>query len=122
MSDVTLRDYLEAILDEREKRTTQLERDAKDALEKASVALERRLDLLNEFRAQAAEEAQKYALRLELDQVRKDLDAIRADHIPRSEMAALKSRVDIQTGGRSMLVSVIGVMLAIAAIAVALLH
>ncbi len=102
MNDVTLREYIEAIMAEREKRTSQLERDAKDALAKASVALEKRLDLLNEFRAQAADESSKYARREDLE--------------------TLKERVDMAAGGRAMLLATIGVMLALLAIAVQFVH
>ncbi len=98
MNDVTLKEYLEALLNEREKRTNQLEQDAKEALNKASIALEKRLDLLNEFRAQAADEASKYARREDLD--------------------TLKERMDISQGGRAMLTATISVMLALVSIAV----
>ncbi len=92
-----VKEYIESILNEREKRVTQLERDAKEALNRANTAMEKRLDLLNEFRAQAADEAAKYARREDLE--------------------SLKERVDLAAGGKSMLISVVSAMLAILAIA-----
>lgn len=41
---------------------------ARDAVDKAEKAQERRLDLLNEFRAQAGDEAKKYALKEPLEE------------------------------------------------------
>jgi len=63
---------IHAVLSEREKRYEQRFLDqeravnaaltaAKEAVDKAEKAQERRLDLLNEFRAQAADESAKYA-------------------------------------------------------------
>jgi len=71
---VTLRDHLERIIAEQDRRISQalaanrLAVDAaltaaKEAVDKAEKAQERRLDLLNEFRGQAADEARKYAQR-----------------------------------------------------------
>jgi len=114
MNDVTLREYIEALMAEREKRTTQLERDAKDALNKASIALEKRLDLLNEFRAQSADELAP--MKAQLATVNAEVAALTI------QLVAMKERVDIAQGGRSMLVSVISIMLAVAAIGVSLLR
>lgn len=85
-------------MDEREKRVTQLERDARLAVDKAEAALDKRVDLLNEFRAQSANEQQNFARKADLD--------------------ALKERVDIASGGRAMLISAAATMLAVLAIAV----
>ena len=90
MSDVSLREYIEALMGEREKRTSQLERDAREALDKASVALEKRLDLLNEFRAQSAEEQQKFATNIALDILRNDFETIRRDHVTRREFELVR--------------------------------
>lgn len=74
MSDVSLRDYLIGKIEEQDRRLTQLVEDraernklaitaAKEAVTKAEAANERRLALLNEFRAQSADEAKKYVPR-----------------------------------------------------------
>ena len=60
---VSLKEYLTALIDELDRRMVQTAGDARLAVEKAEKAQERRLDLLNEFRAQAADESKKYALR-----------------------------------------------------------
>lgn len=96
VNEVSLREYLEALLAEREKRVTQMERDAKEALRKAEVALEKRLDLLNEFRAQSANE--------------------QANFVRRGEFIELKERIDIASGGRAMFIASFSALLAILAI------
>jgi len=60
---VSLYDHFNAIRIEQDKRIEQALTAAKDAVGKAEKAQERRLDLLNEFRAQAADESKKYALK-----------------------------------------------------------
>jgi len=73
-TDVSLREYIGALIAaldrqvnteiEALRRETQTAAEgARTAVEKAEAAQEHRLDLLNEFRAQAADEAQKYAQR-----------------------------------------------------------
>ncbi len=60
--NVSLKEFFEAQLEALDRRTERTAVDAREALLKAETALERRLDLLNEFRAQAAEESKKYIL------------------------------------------------------------
>lgn len=60
---VSLRDHFNALRAEQDRRIEQALLAAKDAVDKAERAQERRLDLLNEFRAQAADESRKYAQR-----------------------------------------------------------
>ncbi len=55
--------YFERLLAEQDKRIQQALTASSIAVDKAEKAQERRLDLLNEFRAQASDEARKYALR-----------------------------------------------------------
>lgn len=73
--DIPLKEHIEGKLHDLDRRITQaiMDRDsrvdlalsaAKEAVAKAEVANERRLDLLNEFRAQQADESRKYALSL----------------------------------------------------------
>ncbi len=114
MSDVSLREYLEALMSEREKRTTQLERDAKEALNKASIALEKRLDLLNEFRAQAQDEQAKFALKTNLDQLRSDVEAIRRDHVSRREFEIVRASQGKMIGALVFLGVFVPILVAIA--------
>ncbi len=55
--------YFERVIADQDRRIEQALSAARDAVDKAEKAQERRLDLLNEFRAQAADEGRKYALR-----------------------------------------------------------
>jgi vacuolar-type H+-ATPase subunit H len=64
---VSLKEYFTALREEQDRRIEQALAAARQAVEKAEKAQERRLDLLNEFRAQAADESKKYALRETMD-------------------------------------------------------
>ena len=64
---VSLEDHFNAIRVEQDKRIEQALTAARNAVDKAEKSNERRLDLLNEFRAQAADESKKYALRETVD-------------------------------------------------------
>ncbi len=55
--------YFERVIADQDRRIEQALHASRDAVDKAEKAQERRLDLLNEFRAQAADEGRKYALR-----------------------------------------------------------
>ncbi len=55
--------YFERVISDQDRRTEQALIASRDAVDKAEKAQERRLDLLNEFRAQSADEGRKYALR-----------------------------------------------------------
>lgn len=68
MNEIALRDYFERVISDQDRRIEQALRASRDAVEKAEKAQERRLDLLNEFRAQAADESSKYALRELVDE------------------------------------------------------
>jgi uncharacterized protein YllA (UPF0747 family) len=67
MEDVPLRDYVERIIADQDRRIEQALTASRAAVDKAEKSQERRLDLLNEFRAQAADESAKYALRETVD-------------------------------------------------------
>lgn len=68
MVDVPLREYLEALIRAERERTDQALASAKEAISKAEASNERRLALLNEFRSQAADESQKYAMKDAMEQ------------------------------------------------------
>jgi hypothetical protein len=72
---ISLRDHFNALRQEQDRRIEQALTAAKDAVDKAEKAQERRLDLLNEFRAQAADEARKYALRETVEQTFRERDS-----------------------------------------------
>jgi hypothetical protein len=60
---VTLKDHFDALRAEQDKRIQQALDSSNLAIVKAEEAVQRRLDLLNEFRGQAADESKKYALK-----------------------------------------------------------
>ena len=60
---VTLRDHFTALLDAQDRRIDQAITSSKEAVDKAEKAQERRLDLLNEFRAQSKDESARFAQR-----------------------------------------------------------
>lgn len=68
--DVPLLKHVMAIMSEREKRVSQLENDARLALQKAETALEKRLDLLNEFRQQSKDAEERFVERGTFDAFR----------------------------------------------------
>jgi hypothetical protein len=65
---VSIKEHFEALMQDQQRQIDQIRRDAGEAITKASTALEKRLDLLNEFRGQAAEESKKYLSRTEYEQ------------------------------------------------------
>ncbi len=116
MNDVSLKEYLEALLHEREKRVDNLERSAEKALAKANEAMEKRLDLLNEFRQQSVDEQRKYVERREFIAFQ---DTWRQGH------EQLKEYVDQARGrwvGVPILISGFGLLIGIGAIIVAYTH
>jgi uncharacterized protein (DUF885 family) len=65
---VSIKEHFEALMQDQQRQIDQIRKDASEAITKASTALEKRLDLLNEFRGQAAEESRRFLPRLEYDQ------------------------------------------------------
>ena len=59
--------YFERVITELDRRIGDAQKAANQAVDKAEHAQERRLDLLNEFREQAADESRKFALKSETD-------------------------------------------------------
>lgn len=70
---ISLFEHLNALWVERDKRIEQAQRTAEIAQRRADEALEKRLDLLNEFRAQNMDESAKYAAK---EMVEARLDAL----------------------------------------------
>ncbi len=66
---VSLKEHFESKLGELDRRLTEAQRDAKEAIKVATAAQEKRLDLLNEFRGQASDESKKYALKEVVDKL-----------------------------------------------------
>lgn len=60
---VTLREYFHGILNERDKRIAASFISQQVAVDKAEIAVDKRLSLLNEFRQQSLDESKKYALK-----------------------------------------------------------
>jgi len=67
MNDVSLRDYIISLLDEREKAHTAQWAASQKALDAASAALGARLERMNEFREQIREERVTYVRRDQFD-------------------------------------------------------
>ncbi len=59
--------YFERIIADQDKRIEQALKAAREAVDKAEQAQERRLDLLNEFRSQSKDEQSRFALREETE-------------------------------------------------------
>ncbi len=55
--------YFERIINDQDKRIEQALKAAREAVDKAEKAQERRLDLLNEFRSQSKDEQSRFSLR-----------------------------------------------------------
>jgi hypothetical protein len=66
---VTLKDHFDALRAEQDRRIEQALSASNLAITKAEAAQERRLNLLNEFREQAADESKKYALKTTVDRL-----------------------------------------------------
>jgi hypothetical protein len=94
--EVSLKEHFELLLKEQDKRIEQESRAAREAVQKAELAIDKRLDLLNEFRAQAVDESVKY--------VRKDQMQNMVERL-----AALESSRDRVYGG-ILIVALIGVV------------
>ncbi len=123
---VSLREHVEALFRERERaielsletqaklrvadnvRIQQAQDSAQQAIEKAEDAIERRLNLLNEFRAQSADEAQKYALRELTDAQFDDLKS-RIDRIEGGQEGSNRA-IGYTIGAAGVLVAVVAVL------------
>ena len=73
---VSLKDHFDAVIAQVEKRLDDADSNAKEAIRVASTAQEHRLNLLNEFRGQSADDAKKYALRETVDALTKQVATI----------------------------------------------
>ena len=91
---VSLLDHFNAIRTEQDKRIDQALLNARVAVDKAQAAQEHRLDLLNEFRAQQADESRKYALREALEAAVKERD---------QRLARIEAQISRLYGGLAVL-------------------
>ncbi len=76
MSEVSLKDHFDRMLKEQDRRIEQAHRASKEAVAKAEQAIDKRLDLLNEFRAQSADESAKYVTHDHLDALKDRLSTL----------------------------------------------
>lgn len=76
MSDVSLKEYCDRMLAEQDRRIQQAQAAAKEAVQKAEKAIDKRLDLLNEFRAQNADKESKYATIEHIDALKEKIEII----------------------------------------------
>lgn len=73
---ISVKEHFTELLKEHDRRIEQALTAAKDAVQKAETANERRLNLLNEFRQQSADESQKYALKETMDSLSSQVSKI----------------------------------------------
>ena len=73
---VSLERHFEVQLIALDRRLTEAQDNAREAIKVATLAQDRRLDLLNEFRAQQQDEARKYALRETVDSLSNQVSRI----------------------------------------------
>jgi hypothetical protein len=73
---VSLKEHVQALIDNMDRRLTEAQLNSKEAVKLATTAQDRRLDLLNEFRAQQGDEARKYALRETVDSLNSQVSKI----------------------------------------------
>jgi hypothetical protein len=64
---VSLQEHFEVQIHALDRRLTEAQANAREAVKVATQSQDRRLDLLNEFRAQQQDESRKYALRETVD-------------------------------------------------------
>jgi hypothetical protein len=73
---VSLQEHVEALIHAMDRRLTEAQANSKDAIRLATTAQDRRLDLLNEFRAQQQDESKKYATREVVDSLSSQVSKI----------------------------------------------
>ena len=73
---VSLEKHFEVQLVALDRRLTEAQDNAREAIKVATLAQDRRLDLLNEFRGQQKDESAKYALRETVDSINKQVSTI----------------------------------------------
>lgn len=76
MSDVSLKEYFERLLLEMERRTDDQLRAAKELVTKAEIANEKRLDILNHYKAENAEKSAQFARKDEVARVLERVEAL----------------------------------------------
>lgn len=69
VSEVSLKEHFDRMLTEQDRRIEQAHRAAQEAVAKAESAIDKRLDLLNEFRGQAEDSSKKYALKEKVEEL-----------------------------------------------------
>lgn len=91
---VSLRDYFERVIADLERSIHLSEETAREAIQKADESLNKRLDLLNEFRQQSADRDALFAPLTRLDAVDNELTKIRTDHVQRTEFNGTNDRLN----------------------------
>jgi hypothetical protein len=115
---IDVRSYLEALWVERDKRLDERWRAQQTALEKATTALERRLDLLNELRegvlSRDEYDGKHEALLGQMARLREDVDRIRSEaltkngHVPYEERLSRLENWRANVTGRAVAVGLLG--------------
>jgi hypothetical protein len=73
---VSLQEHFEVQLNALDRRLSEAQENSREAVRVATLAQDRRLDLLNEFRAQQQDESRKYALRETVDSLSSQVSRI----------------------------------------------
>jgi len=107
---VSLKELMDRTFADRDVRVNLALSAAKEAVTKAEAANDRRLDLLNEFRAQQADEARKYALSELVAQSFKALE----ERVSRTDIAlsTLQGRALALTGFGTFFGGIVGALIA----------
>lgn len=85
----------------------------RDAIRVATLAIDARLELLNEFRAQSAEKDVNFARVEELKEVKRQLGLIVGDHVNRRDFEALRDDQVAGRGRRTAYAATIGIVVTI---------
>ena len=101
MTDVALRDYLERLIHEADRRYEQRFAASEQAVLKAERTMSSRLDSMNEFRDALKDQAARMATRVEVDRIDESVQALQRDK------ANLDGRLVVLSAGTSIVVSAI---------------
>lgn len=104
---VSVRDYVDALLNERDKRHTQRDHFVEKAIDTALVSINQRLALLNELRANVATKDQLISTDARISDIKSSLDVIAGMTTGKGRSWALLVTIVSVTAGLSIIVGFI---------------
>jgi len=127
---IDLKEHFDALFAERDKREEERDKrvaqevvSIRAAVDKAEAAADKRFALLNEFRGQAADEASRYALRENVEQIftelRKAIKDVREERD--RELDAIRAAFDEGRGRRSAFQVAVGIVVALVTVSLGLM-